>query len=135
MGISRGKFEWNLNTIIQLATLASIVAGGIYYWTNTERDIEDLQVWRTAHEQLHKDRLVDVKAVEAKNEERFRYLEGEVRKMDQITYRLTVSEQSTANVAEAVKQLQDIVNRQAGDIRLALEILQRLEQRRPLPPP
>jgi hypothetical protein len=40
------KLEWNLNTIINLMTLIGMLAGGIYIWANTTRDIEDLKKWR-----------------------------------------------------------------------------------------
>jgi hypothetical protein len=124
-----GKFEINLNTLLQLATIVGMVAGGAAIWTNTSRDIRDLQEWRFNHEQVHKDRLAEVKAIEAIADERFRNIEGEVRKIGNLEYRLTVSEQSTLSVVESVKALQEIVNRQGSDIRLALEILQRMESR------
>ena len=56
MGISRApKLEWNLNTLLQLVSLATFAATGIYVWANTTRDIEELQRWRSGHEQYHKE--------------------------------------------------------------------------------
>lgn len=44
MGISRApKLEWNLNTLLQLVSLATLLATGIYVWANTTRDVEELQ--------------------------------------------------------------------------------------------
>ncbi len=129
MSIPRGRIEWNLNTLIQLATLLGMMIGGTTIWVNASRDIEELRTWRSAHDQLHKERLVDVKAVEARTDERFRNVETEIRKISNLEYRLTVSEQSTLNVVESVKELQGLVNRQGSDLRLALEILQRMENR------
>jgi len=123
------RYEINLNTVLQLATLLGMLVGGTTIWVNASRDIEELRTWRANHETLHKERLAEVKSVEARTDERFRNVEAEVRKIGNLEYRLTVSEQSTANVAEAVKALQEIVNRQGSDIRLALEILQRMEAR------
>lgn len=124
-----GKFEINLNTLLQMLTLIGMIAGGTAIWVNASRDIEELRTWRLNHEILHKDRLAEVKAIEARHDERFRNIEGEVRKIGNLEYRLTVSEQSTLSVVESVKALQEIVNRQGSDIRLALEILQRMESR------
>ncbi|MBD9510521.1 hypothetical protein IB265_27530 [Ensifer sp. ENS10] len=52
---------------------------------------------------MHKERLVEVKAIEARNEERFRSLESEVRKIDNLSYRLTITEQTSSSTAGAIK--------------------------------
>lgn len=128
MGISRApKLEWNLNTLLQLVSLVTLLAGGIYAWTNTTRDIEELQRWRMGHEQYHKERLAEVKITEGRNEERFRSIEGEVRKIDNLTYRIAAAEQTTATTAASIKDLQTLVAAQSGDIKVIREILQRLE--------
>ncbi|WP_342242627.1 hypothetical protein [Ensifer sp. OTU672] len=121
------KLEWNLNTIIQLVTLIGVCAGGVTIWVNKGRDIEELQNWKAGHELLHKERLVEVKAIEARNEERFRSLESEVRKIDNLSYRLTVTEQSSTSTAAAIKDLQSLVSQQSGDLKVIKEILQRVE--------
>lgn len=121
------KLEWNLNTIIQLVTLIGMCAGGVAIWVNKGRDIEELQNWKAGHELLHKERLVEVKAIEARNEERFRSLESEVRKIDNLSYRLTVTEQSSTSTAAAIKDLQTLVSQQSGDLKVIKEILQRVE--------
>lgn len=121
------KLEWNLNTIIQLVTLIGMCAGGVAIWVNKGRDIEELQNWKAGHELLHKERLVEVKAIEARNEERFRLLESEVRKIDNLSYRLTITEQSSTSTAAAIKDLQSLVSQQSGDLKVIKEILQRVE--------
>ncbi len=121
------KLEWNLNTIIQLVTLIGMCAGGVAIWVNKGRDIEELQNWKAGHELLHKERLVEVKAIETRNEERFRSLESEVRKIDNLSYRLTVTEQSSTSTAAAIKDLQSLVSQQSGDLKVIKEILQRVE--------
>lgn len=128
MGISRApKLEWNLNTVLQIISLLSFLAGGIYVWTNTTRDLEELQRWRNGHDQYRKERLAEVKANEGRTEERFRSLEGEVRKIDNLAYRIAAAEQTTASTAAAIKDLQALVSAQSGDIKVIREILQRIE--------
>lgn len=132
MSISRApKLEWNLNTLIQLVTLVGMCAGGVAIWIDKSRDIEELQTWRTGHEQYHKERLAEVKAGEGKTDERFRNLEADTRKaasqIENLAYRVTVTEQSTTSTASAIRELQNLVSQQAGDIKVVREILQRQE--------
>lgn len=109
-GTDTPKLEWNLNTIIQIVTLVGMVGGGIAIWVDKSRDIEDLQGWRTNHEQLHKERLVDVKANEARNDEKFKSVEADVRKLtsltDSLNFRLTTNENATTGIASTVKDIQ-----------------------------
>ncbi|WLR98737.1 hypothetical protein [Shinella sumterensis] len=136
MGISRApKLEWNLNTLLQLVSLATLLATGIYVWANTTRDVEELQRWRMGHEQYHKERLAEVKSVEGRTEERFRSIESEVRKIDNLTYRIAAAEQTTATTSAAIKDLQSLVSAQSGDIKVIREILQRLEAGQRRSPP
>lgn len=128
MGISRApKLEWNLNTVLQLISLLTFLAGGIYVWTNATRDIEELQRWKAGHDQYHKERLAEVKAIEGRTEERFRSIESEVRKIDGLAFRVAATEQSAASTSAAIKDLQALVSAQSGDIKVIREILQRLE--------
>lgn len=124
-------FTWNLNTIIQLVTLAVMLIGGVAVWVNTTRDVEELIEWRNLHEQYHKDRLAEVKTIESAYNERIR--SGEIRdndfdrKLDNLTYRVTVTEQSAVSITSSLKELQEVVNKQAGDLQVVKEILQRME--------
>jgi chromosome segregation ATPase len=132
MQISRApKMEWNLNTLIQLVTLGGMIIGGIVIWVDKSRDIEDLQKWKESHEQLHKERLAEVKAIEASYNLRLSALEQKSveaeRKADNLTYRVTVTEQTTVSISTAIKELQADFNRQSSDIQVMKEILQRLE--------
>ncbi|MXN46042.1 hypothetical protein GR138_12660 [Shinella kummerowiae] len=132
MGITRARtMEWNLNTVIQLVTLVGMIIGGVTIWVDKSRDIEDLQTWRTGHEQYQKERLAEVKAGEGRTEERFRSLEADGRKatsmLENLSYRVTVTEQTTTSTATAIKELQNLVSQQAGDIKVVREILQRIE--------
>ena len=124
-------FKWNLNTIIQLVTLAVMLIGGVTVWVNTQRDVNDLISWRNGHESYHKERLRELKVGDARTEERFRGIEADVRKLtsqsENMTYRLTVVEQSSANVAQSIKELQAQMSQSSGDIKVIKEILQRIE--------
>jgi len=128
---SKGKFEFNLNTALQLVTLCTVVVGGVTIWVNKSRDIEDLQTWRTGHEQLHKERLVEVKGVEARYDERLKSVESDVRKLggitDNLSYRITTNEQATLSVAQSNKETQATLSQLGGDMRVVKEILQRIE--------
>lgn len=49
-----------------------------------------------------------------------------MRKIDNLTYRVTVTEQSNANITTAIKELQALMSQQAGDLKVMKEILQRI---------
>lgn len=121
------KLEWNLNTIIQIITLVGMCVGGVAIWVDKSRDIEELQAWRTAIEQDRKEKSAEYRASMAKLEERVKGTEKDIGKIDNLQYRLTVAEQSTATTATAMKELQDSLNDMNGDIRVMREILQRLD--------
>ncbi|CDZ65552.1 Hypothetical protein NGAL_HAMBI2605_38250 [Neorhizobium galegae bv. orientalis] len=127
----KGKLEWNLNTIINLLTLVGMLAGGVYIWANPTRDIEDLTKWRVSHEDYHKERLAETRAREASTNERLRAEEvrgNDVdREIDNLTYRVTVAEQSAVSITSSIKDLQTGFNKQASDIQVVKEILQRME--------
>lgn len=108
------KLEWNLNTIIQLITLAGMIIGMVTIWVNKGRDIEELQKWRVGIE------------------ERLKPIDTEVRKLDNIVYRVTVLEQTNATITSGMKDLQTLINQQSGDLKVMREILQRLEDRGPI---
>jgi len=128
----KGKLEWNLNTILNLLTLVGMFAGGVYIWANTTRDIEDLMKWRLSHEEYHKERLAETRAREASFNERLRAEEvrgNEVdRKIDNLTYRVTVGEQSAVTISSSIKDLQAGLNKFGSDLQVMKEILQRMEK-------
>ena len=133
MQITRSpKMEWNLNTLIQLVTLVGMVVGGVVIWVDKSRDIEDLQGWRVNHEQLHKERLADVKANEARTDEKFKSVEADVRKLtgltDNLNFRLTTNENATTGIAQTVKDIQQSLSQQSGDLREIKVILERMEK-------
>lgn len=84
------------------------------------------------HEDLHKNRLADVKAVEARADERLKGIETDVRKLngvtDNLSYRLTSNEQATNGIAQTVKDIQQSLSQQSGDLREIKVILDRIEK-------
>lgn len=75
--------------------------------------------------------LAEVKAIEASYNLRLSSLEAKSqeaeRKADNLTYRVTVTEQTPVSISTAIKELQADFNRQSSDIQVMKEILQRLE--------
>lgn len=143
----RGRIEWNLNTIIMLVGFVV----GILTWgmsigifvskvgeidEKVTREVARIDMrydqrilssdtrWRE-HDQLHRDRNADNSARDAKNEERFRNIDQEMRKIDNLTYRLTVQETSTATLSVTVEEIKTAIGTLASDVRIVREILQR----------
>ena len=63
----------------------------------------------------------------AKHDARLSSVESDLRKYDNLAYRITVVETANAAVAQKLDTLQQAVNNQGGDLRVVKEILQRLE--------
>jgi predicted nuclease with TOPRIM domain len=66
---------------------------------NTTRGIEELKTWRGNYDQLHKERLTELKANEARTDEKFKSVEADVRKLtsltDNLNFRVTTNENAT----------------------------------------
>jgi hypothetical protein len=108
-----GSFEINLNSILNMITLLSLIGGGGWIWANTTRDIDELQSWKlsaTAHSDVLEARVDKVEA-QVNNHE----------------YRINMGEQSNANTAGSIKEFQSVLNQQSGDLREVKVILQRIE--------
>ncbi|OWV68062.1 hypothetical protein ATY76_14215 [Rhizobium sp. R339] len=113
MPIDKSKFDWNLNTIIQVLTLVGMAAGGVALWTNRSRDVDELQRWRTQAQQDSKELSARVGKVEGL--------------VDNLGFRVQAGEQSAAATAGAIREVQSSLNVQGGDLRVMKEILQRIE--------
>ena len=127
MTIDRKKFEWNLNTIIQLATLAVMVGGWVYYWANTVRDIEELKQWQVQHDRG----LAESREVRGQTEVRIRTVEDKAtasdRAQDQIAYRVTVLETSLATQQQQQQKLTEVLAELQGDMKVVRELVQRMD--------
>lgn len=130
------KTEWNVNTIISLVGfLASFVLMGVSWGTLTARvdnldekftqhvSAED-QLWDD-HQQLHKDRRAELVANTARTDDRIKVVESEIRKYDNLDYRITVQERAAAELRQTGEQLRDQLTAVASDVRVVKEILQR----------
>lgn len=126
------KYEINLNTIILVLGLAGVTAGWGAVWGQTtfkiDREISDRQTWVANHEQLHKDRLAQVSAIEARTDQRLQTLETNLRKVENLEYRITVQEQGSQNLTRSVEELKATVNNLGTDIRVIREIVERDRQ-------
>lgn len=107
------RFEWNLNTVIQIITLVTMAGGGVALWVNRSRDVDELQSWKlsqTAHSEVLEARVDKVEA-QVNNHE----------------YRINNGEQLNANTVSSIKDVQSTLNEQSGELKVVREILQRIE--------
>lgn len=107
------KFEWNLNTVLQLFSLAAMLGGGVFFWVNRSRDVDDLQRWSLSQ-------AADSKAQDARLDK----VEAQVSNHE---YRITIGERFSANTEASIKEVQTSINQQSGDLKVVREILQRIE--------
>lgn len=150
-GISKVENIWQrfgsmINTgLILSAVIAAVWKGGGIYEAMNNRDEtnaaeirrveqkldnmaqDQVKAWE-AHQQVHKDRLGDVKEREGRYEQRFIAIEKEQRRTDQLEYRLNVQEQQSIQTSAAIKEFSSSLNSLSGDVRVVKEILQRLDQ-------
>lgn len=125
--------EWDsskiLSTIGGLITVVIAVTAfyGVYF--NKSRDIEDLQKWQVVHSTSHN--MID--QAQTAQDVRLAALE---RKADAHEFRLARQEQSTAEIISSLKEIQQLISRQSGemsslsgDMKVFKEILQRLDAR------
>lgn len=120
----------------QVLALLGTFAAGVTAWNNVGNDIAriDREIavraaardnWVTNHEQLHKDRLAEVSKREGAVDQRLDGLATQVRKLDELTFRVGAAEQSQKLILEAVSKLETKVNDQSADLRVIREILER----------
>lgn len=103
------RYEFNLNTIVQLVGFAAIIWGFGQGWGNLDSRVKELE------------------EAGAKRDQQIATLQVDTRKYDNLVYRVTVVEQASAAVTQKIDALQQAVNDQSGDIRVMREILQRIE--------
>ena len=94
-------------------------------------DSDQNKKW-SSHEELHKNRLADVKAVEARTDERIKAAETDIRKLSAdvsgLNYRMTTSEQQMSGFLQLLKDIQKNTTELSGDMREFKVILQRMEK-------
>lgn len=123
---SRGKFEWNFNTIALVVGFGTqlVVLGITIGVFKNQQEATDLKFtsWVTMHDNYHRDRNGDAREQEGRNEERFRSIEADTRKIENLDYRLTVQEQTTLTQTKAIEELKTAINTIASDVRVIKEI-------------
>lgn len=129
--IKRGNMEWNLNTLLQLGSIASILIVGGMAWQSVKGDIETINTWKISQEELHRERLVYFKEIEGKFNERFRALETDSRKQDNtleaLSIRQSMTEQSQTTMLQTLKEIQASFVEYSSEQKVQREILQRIE--------
>lgn len=125
MTIDKKKFlEFNLNTILVLAQMIGFFGYVGYTYANQNRDIEELQKWRSAYE-------AETKAFRAKVEEGTQSQRLDIaqyqRKTDNVEYRLTVLETATASQAEEQQKMTERLGEISGDLKVVKELLVRMD--------
>jgi hypothetical protein len=127
--IPKGKFEWNLNTLVLLGGIVVGLASTAFTWGTFANRLENADAkttdWITRHENLHRERQSQIQTADARLDVRITQLEGEARKIENLGYRITVAEQSNINTGKSIEQLTKTVNEQSTDIRVMREIIER----------
>jgi len=127
--IPKGKFEWNLNTLVLIGGILVGLASTAFTWGTFANRLENADTktgdWITRHENLHRERQSQIQTADARLDQRIAQLEGEARKIENLAYRVTVAEQSNINTSKSIERLTDTVNQQSTDIRVMREIIER----------
>src|SRR5688572_29828984 len=109
MEIHKGRFEYNLNTYVLIGGIViGLITTGITWGVFASR-LENADAkttdWITRHEALHRDRQGAVQSADARMDARIGQLESEARKIDNLSYRVTVVEQTGINTGKSIERL------------------------------
>lgn len=119
--------------------IAGAILAGIVGYVNLERDVaearnaisqdraEQASKW-VEHAEYHKDKATENAMKFGGLEQRMSAIEQVKPAADQLTYRVTVVEQTAAATNKALVDLQSTVNSQGADIKLILELLRRQDK-------
>lgn len=135
MGVSETarRAGWNLNSSLTLAvgliSVASSVGMAVWVTANKSRDVEDLQGWRTSHEQVFKDRQTKIETRDARVDERLKSIEDRQSSTESdvklLTQRTQANEQAVGQILASIKELTTSVNDMSGDVKVMRAIVQR----------
>lgn len=115
------KYEVNLNTIIVLVGFASTSLAGGSVWGNITTRIANIEASSV-------DRATQQAASMSNLSTRIDSMDVELRKYDNLSYRITIQEQGSASLAKSVEELKAAVNSQGADVRVIREILTRQDR-------
>lgn len=126
---AKGRIEWNLNTLLIIGgILLGILSTGIGWGmllSQLNSNDKETRDWQIRHEEMHRDRLRVTSEEKARSDQRIAQLEMETRKIENLTYRLTIAEQVGQNTGKAIEMLTQKMSEQQSDIRVIREILDR----------
>lgn len=103
--------EVNVNTLINVLGFLVVIAGMGASWGQLTGRLDE------------HDRVVTRHGAQIEN------LRSEIGKIDNLTYRVTVTEQAQSELARSVEELKVLVNGQGTDLRVIREILGRVESK------
>lgn len=103
--------EVNVNTLVNVLGFLIVIAGMGASWGQLTGRLDE------------HDRVVTRHGAQIEN------LRSEIGKIDNLTYRVTVTEQAQSELARSVEELKVLVNGQATDLRVIREILGRVESK------
>src|SRR5690625_3805946 len=103
--------EVNVNTLVNVLGFLIVIAGMGASWGQLTGRLDE------------HDRVVTRHGAQIEN------LRGEIGKIDNLTYRVTVAEQAQSELARSVEELKVLVNGQTADLRVVREILDRVESK------
>lgn len=103
--------EVNVNTLVNVLGFLIVIAGMGASWGQLTGRLDE------------HDRVVTRHGAQIEN------LRSEIGKIDNLTYRVTVTEQAQSELARSVEELKVLVNGQGTDLRVIREILGRVESK------
>lgn len=125
-------FEWNLNTILGLVTLVTVILTGGYWLNDNDRDIAAIQEWIGEHEGVSRERRGEVEGDLSRVATQVVTLDDrldvEEATVSRISDRVSAAEARSAEVAATIRELQTSINQQSGDLKVILAWID--EQRR-----
>lgn len=105
------RYEVNVNTIIQIVGFVAMIAGLGVTWGQMSGRIDEQE--RTV----------------MRHGTNIESLREEAAKIDNLSYRVTVTEQAQSQLTRSVEELKALVNTQGADIRVIREVVSRVEKK------
>lgn len=122
---------WNLNTWVQLVSLATMLFVAGVAWNKYDSRTSALEEWQSRHTEDHKNRKAEVDANAAKLEAEVRAVENDVatleRFADRIGDRVSAAEARNSQTEMLIRDLTKQVGEVSSDVKVSNEILKRLE--------
>jgi len=122
------NFQSMLNTyILCLGIVGGFISVGVLYQTQVSTD-KETQSWIQRHEVQHRERQAAIESKFAGYDIRITALESDKARLENLVYRVTVSEQSILATSKAVQDLQSSINNLSTDLRVVNTILTRVAE-------